>query len=176
MFFSEFKTKFNLDKNGFTLFETLVAVAMVALIITTVIGIFLSTVSGGQRVTQLKTVEDNARYSMETISREIRMALTIYEDEEDKCDDELDFINSNGESQRYSLSGGQLIKTVTGVSEEITSQKVKVSELVFCVNDFIDDDGDLQLQPRINILMTIESVKDPLVKISLQTTVSLRAY
>jgi len=172
MFFLEAKTKLNLHKKGFTLIETLVAVTMVALIITTVMGIFLSTVSGGQRVTQLKTVEDNARYAMEIMSRELRMALTIYEDEANKCDAELDFINSNGESQRYNLSGEQLIKTVTGVSEEITSQKVKVSKLDFCVNDFVDED----IQPRINILMTIESAKDPLVKISLQTTVSLRAY
>ena len=172
MFFLEVKTKLNLHKNGFTLFETLVAVTMTALIITTVIGIFLSTLVGERRVSQLKTVEDNARYGMETMSRELRMSLAIYSDEAGECDDELDFINANGESQRYSLSNGQLIKTITGVSEPITSQKVKVNELDFCVNDFVGKDA----QPRVTILITIESVKDSLVKIFLQTTVSLRAY
>ena len=172
MFFLEIKTKLNLNKKGFTLFETLIAVAMVALIIATVIGIFLSTAGGERRVTQLKTVEDNARYSMETMSREIRMGLALYSDEAGECDDELDFVNANGESERYGLSNGQLIKTVTGVSEAITSQKVKVSELDFCVNNFVGED----VQPRVTILITIESAKDPLAKISLQTTVSLRAY
>ena len=172
MFFLEIKTKLNLHKKGFTLIETLVAVTMVALIITTAIGIFISTAGSGQRITQLKTVEDNARYSMEVMSRELRMALTVYSDGAGECNDELDFINANGESERYSLSDGQLIKTVTGVSETITSQKVRVSELDFCVNDFVNED----VQPRINILMTVESVKNPSVKISLQTTVSIRAY
>jgi prepilin-type N-terminal cleavage/methylation domain-containing protein len=177
MSFLKAKTKIIFCDKGFTLVEILVASFIALLVIAAAIGVFVSTVSGEKKVAQLKTVEDNARYAMETMSREIRMAHEISSTMSGECTSTLTFENSEGEVQEYYLSalpggGQQLRKFVSSDDEPITSPEVNVGELIFCVNDF----DALGIQPRASINITLESVDDSSSTISLQTTVSIRIF
>jgi len=158
------------NKKAFTLIELLISVAVFALVIAAAMGIFISSMKGKERVNQLKEIEDNARYAMEMMSREIRMAQTI--NSPVGANPSLDFDNSSSANIIYALGGaGGTVLTKNGL--EITSEKVKVNHLTFYVNDF-----DLCTGPQssVTISMTIEAVKNPLVKMDFQTTVSSRIY
>lgn len=169
----EAKAKLIFRNEGFTLVEVLVASFITVLVIAAAIGVFVSTVSGERKVAQLKTAEDNARYAMETMSRDIRMAREISLAASGECTSTLTFNNSNNETQRYYLSGEQRLREIiTSEDKPVTSPKVNVSELIFCVNDF----AGVDVQPRVSIVITVESVDDPLSTVSLQTTVSPKKF
>jgi len=171
------KTKKFFSNKGFTLVEVLTASSIVILVITAAIGIFVSTTVAERGVVRMKTVEDNARYAMETMSREIRMGVAIDSALSGGCGDVLSFTDSRGDIQRYYLSvlpgGQQQLRQVIGATDDpITSPSVNVSNLSFCVNDFFG----LNIHPRVTIVMTVESADDPSSVISLQTTVSIRMF
>ncbi|KPJ73628.1 hypothetical protein AMJ48_00105 [Parcubacteria bacterium DG_74_1] len=171
MSFLKAKIKLSFSNQGFTLIELFVTSFIVILVITVAIGVFVSSVTGEKEVTRIKTVEDNARYAMETMSREIRTAQEITSPP-GVCSNSLDFFSSTGFPQRYGLDSQKLMAGIGLNSRSLTSSEVNVSELVFCVNDFVGED----VQPRVTIAMNIESVSDPSSSISLQTTVSIMSY
>jgi len=176
MFFLKIKKIFS--NKGFTLVEVLTASSIVILVITAAIGIFVSTTTAERGVVRMKTVEDNARYAMETMSREIRMGIAIDSFFSGNCGiDELVFADSAGIIRSYELSvlpGGQqqIIQSIGDTDSPITSPSVNVSKLSFCLNDF----SALNVHPRITIVMTVESANDPSSVISFQTTASLRMF
>ena len=166
------------NKKGFTLIEILVAITIFSILITIVLGIFSSTLQIRQRYNQIKEIEDNARYTMELMSREIRMAQSIDAGEATSPpDSEIDFTNSFAEAISFcradstgtcDSSGDYLAKNNT----VLTSNKVKITNLTFYVNNFDLVNGP---HPRVTISMTMSS-NDDSVSMNFQTTVSLRNY
>lgn len=150
---------------GFTLIEMLVTMTISVLIIGAICGVFVSSIKGKQRIYQLKEIEDNARYAMELMSREIRMAQSI--NASDGSYDTLEFTNSSGGDVSYGLSGFSLINQD---SEPITSDNVKITNLTFYIND-----TSAPAQSRVTISMTVAS-DDESVSMNFQTTISPRIY
>ena len=160
---------------GFTLIEILVSITIFVLVVAATIGIFVSSLQGKERVNQLKEIEDNARYIMEMVSREMRMG-SVNADEANTADSEIDFIDSSGSNIQLcradadgncSSSGDYLAKN----GDLVTSNKIKISNLTFYVNNFTDE----AVQQKVTISMTVASADD-LVKMDFQTTVSSRVY
>ncbi|MCK4520859.1 prepilin-type N-terminal cleavage/methylation domain-containing protein [Candidatus Parcubacteria bacterium] len=173
------------NKKAFTLIEILVAVTIFVLVVAAAIGIFVSSMQGKERVNQLKEIEDNARYVMEMMSREIRMGYEIASDEADTFDSEIDFVDSSvvsiklcraDENGNCDSNGDYLAKREESAAPSsnhlITSSKVKITNLIFYVNDF---DLTNSPQPRVTISMTVAS-KDDAVSMDFQTTLSPRIY
>ena len=67
------------NKAGFTLIEMLVASVLFLIAITTSIGIFLSTVRANNRINAMQEVENEIRYIVEVISKEIRLGIIYYD-------------------------------------------------------------------------------------------------
>ena len=165
------KKKFYTKNQGFTLIELLVSITIFVLVVAAAIGIFVSSLQGKQRVNQLKEIEDNARYAMELMSREIRMAQGIAGDEAGTANSEIDFssvkfcrANSGGNCDS---NGNYLARN----NNLVTSNRIKINNLIFYVNDFSTDVD----QPRVTISMTVASSDDS-VKMNFQTTISPRIY
>ena len=114
-----------MKEKSFTLIELLVSITIFVLVVAAAIGIFVSSLQGKQRVNQLKEIEDNARYAMEIMSREIRMG-TISNSQAGNNDSDLIFTNANGDFITYSLNtNGQLLKN----AEIISYNRINISNL-----------------------------------------------
>lgn len=156
-------------EKSFTLIELLVSITIFVLVVAAAIGIFVSSLQGKQRVNQLKEIEDNARFAMEMMSREIRMGNIDDNEAVTPADEQIEFISSNGDSVVYYLSGTELKKIInSGSAKTITSNRIRVTNLKFYVNDFSTGVD----QPRVTISMTVEAANNSLVKMDFQTTIS----
>ena len=162
------KIKIYKKEKSFTLIEILVSIAVFVLVITAATGIFSSVFQGKQRIVQLKEIEDNGRYALELMSREIRNG-TIPASQANNNDSNLSFTDSSGDPVTYSLTSFSGVNTLTKNDSAVTSNKVNISNLRFYVNDFDLTNGP---QPRVIITMTIEAVNNSSVEEDFQTTVS----
>ncbi len=88
LFFKSKKIKFNNFKldlhcfsehKAFTLIEMLVATVLFLLVMIAATGIFLSTIRGNARVNAMQKVENEVRYIVELISKEIRLGTINYD-------------------------------------------------------------------------------------------------
>ena len=107
-------SKFN--NSGFTLLEILVALALFSLVISMVVGIFVSGSGSQRKIIELHTVQREAGYIMETVSRELRMATAIAdsnnigpippysEDQQNNDDHTIEFTNYEDKLVEYCRS------------------------------------------------------------------------
>lgn len=158
----------NLKSNkGFTLIELIVAMAIFVVVISLTMGIFVKAIEGQRKVKAIQNVQENARFVLERMAREIRMStintsagnnlgITAYK-------------VTGDESVIYSLSGDQILRN----GEAVTSSQIQVSQLKFYVNQ------DPNIQDRVTIMIAVQNIAQKpkqQVKINLQTTISLRDY
>ena len=66
--------KSNSNNNGFTLIELLVAMAAFSFIIVSMTGIAHSVIKGQRKAFALQDIQESTRYSIESMSKEIRMS------------------------------------------------------------------------------------------------------
>lgn len=167
------KKIFNLKirNQGFTLIEILVSVSVFVLVIIAAMAILNSTLFTKRRVYQLKEIEDNGRYSLELMSREIRTGA-ISDSQAGIQAASITFINSDRDTITYNLSNGIITRQAGASVSEITSDKVTVSNLKFYVNDFVSNNE----QPIVVITIEIQAAANPLVSMNFQTTVSILTY
>ncbi|MCK4453843.1 DUF1554 domain-containing protein [Candidatus Parcubacteria bacterium] len=159
------KNKHITKEKSFTLIELLVSITIFVLVFLAAMGIFVSSLKGKQRVNELKEIEDNGRYLMESMSREIRMG-TIPDSQSGNNDSDLSFIDSDENTIVFSLNANdQLLKN----ADVISSDRINISNLKFYVNDFLNN----SIQPEVTISITIESVANSSVSMDFQNTVSL---
>lgn len=184
-------------KKGFTLIETLVAVALFSIIIAIAVGGFTNALRTQREAAALISVQSNAGDAIEQMTREIRTGYLF-------CDDPtspvpaatpacafpncsingkvwtcsvLNFYNSNGQNVEYSVDAtGALGRSQGGVPQPITASNVKVDYLTFTI--FGNQEGD-HWNPRITIAVGVSpnSTDPALVNniLNLQTSVSARA-
>ena len=164
------------NKKGFTLVELLVSAAIFSILILAATGIFVKIMNVQKKALAIQEVQDNISYTMEMISKEIRMMSEITT--KNTASDTLVFKNSKDPVQNivYSLSGGQLMRSVDGgIQYPITSSKVEVTDLTFYINDWNLTTGP---QPTVTVNMVMEISDGAFGKASarLQTTLSGRIY
>ena len=169
---------------GFTLLEILVAVGLFATVSTLAVGALFMLSSGQQKIFNAQTSQDNVRFTLETIAREIRVGLGY--EQAGICADTscLRFTNDDGEQVTYSLGqdGGCLV-SVPGVRcilkqiedatpQPVTAPEVLVESLSFIVSGIGASDG---FQPRVTIVVKTRTPGTPTPETTLltaQTTVS----
>ena len=164
------------NKKGFTLVELLVSVAIFSVLILSATGIFVKIMNVQKKALAIQEVQDNISYTMEMISKEIRMMSEIDESTKGQETNTLMFKNSKEKNIVYSLINGQLMrKEETEDSQAITSSNVTVSDLTFYVNNWDTINGP---QPviTINLVMEISDGNFGKAQARLQTTLSGRIY
>lgn len=164
----------NGNKQGFTLIETVIALAVFAMVMLAVISIFMAAIQSQRRGYALQDIQENARYALEMMAKEIRMAEI---NNSAGVSSSLDITAHKPEGDKnvvYSLNNGQIIRNEAGgLNQAITSTKVEVTDLQFYV------EKDVQLQPRVTVAIQIKGKGGQVEaqpQINLQTTIVSRTY
>ncbi|MFH1233129.1 MAG: DUF4367 domain-containing protein [Patescibacteria group bacterium] len=185
--------KFNFLQKGTTLLEIIVAIGIFSMIILSATGIFQLVVEGQRNAIAAQNIQENIRYAMETISREIRMAQASSDNacqtafgfsgnnkiyNTNSNNNVLYFKNKDGECILYSIENNQLIKAKGSLSNSIalTSSKIKINNLKFVITD--NSVGNNSIQSRVTMALDIEYIGKKMHKqlMQIQTTVSSRYY
>ena len=160
-------------RNGFTLMELLVAMAVFSSMIVAIGGIFTSVVGSQRKNIYNQEILDNARFVLENIGRAIRQSTITTPNGTSAT---LTITHPVKNVLTYELAGGSITEksSLDSAPVALTSNKVAVDSLIFVVAGNSMSDG---LQPRVTIAMTIRSEDQRAelsTSINLQTTVSPR--
>lgn len=171
--------------------ELMVAVMLFSVLILSATQIFKMVVDGQRSAISAQNVQENMRYAMEKMSKEIRMAQISNKG----CDSaainkvfntadagrELYFKNKNGDCLTYYLENSRF-KIMVGagagaIADFITPAKVEVSNLKF----YVDDDliaAFHSKQPYVTMVMDVKAIGQAIheQKMKIQMTVSSRYY
>lgn len=147
------------NEKGATLIELLAAVLIFSIVILSVIGILISAIKANNRIIAKQENIDSARYSMEFMVKELRMAKSIVQ--KNGVFSDISFLNSADQTVRYHLDAAdkKIIRndgTATG-DQPISSDNLDVSSLNFFINDW-----DLTVIP-------VETRQSPFITISIRT-------
>ena len=177
--------------NGFTLVEMSVSLGIFSLVVMLAIGIFVSGSNSQRKAKELYNIQREGGYLMETISRELRMAVGISSTDSDNQDimgddigqqnndnSSIEFTNYDEDLVRYCRSNEDGVCTENNSGdylscngEVISSSKVKITFLRFYVSESFS-----QTQPVVTINMKIRSIGGHNTEFILQNSVAMRIY
>ena len=174
---------------GVSLIELIVSVALFSVLILSATGIFKMVIDGQRSSISAQNVQENMRYAMEKMSKEIRMAQVSNQDcgsgatnkvfNTANGGEELYFKNQNGDCITYYLENNRL-KVIAGADAAtgfVTPAKIEVSNLKFYVNDDLIGDSP-SVQPYVVMVMDVRAIGQAIheQKMKIQMTISSRAY
>ncbi|MDP2918216.1 MAG: type II secretion system protein [bacterium] len=171
------------DKKGFSLIEVVVAMAVFALALVAISGIFLSIVRAQRKANIAGKVQVEARTMLDTITAAVQNCDIDYSAIINPAET-LVLKNKNGETVVFSKAGNRLMMSVGGsANKDLMTDKVKVDKLKFWVNPNTDPFaiGGPNIQPTVTILLTLSqsaaSAKpEDKASVQIQTTVTQRVY
>jgi len=195
MNYKNYLKRINSSSKGFTLVELLVAISVFVAAVTSISAIYIAIIRSQQKSNIQRLTQQDARYAIETITREVRMATggirdgvnypAIYvlnnQNNQTLVITTTNYENGQVEQKTFKLENGQI--TVNG--DPITSNKLKVTE--FKLENYLSDDDYNpttkipKRQPSLTITVTTEQ-KDQNIpayrraKTTLRTTISSRDY
>ena len=177
------RAKARFSHAGFTLIELLISMTIFSIVMISAIGLFDAGIKNQRKALALQTLSDNTSYTIEYMSRTIRMAkkdLTgIYIMA--GCNFEnpggnlskIRFLNYHKELQEFILENGQ-IKEKKGsetVFTPLTSDNFQVNKLFFKLFGKCQTD---ELQPKVTIVIEIQTKEAKPQILKLETTISQR--
>src|SRR3989338_4655423 len=121
------------NQKGFTLIEALVSTAIFALVVTSVLGVYMTTLQLDTRTKSQRLVLQNTRYIMEFLAKEIRNGSIDYTGTNNST--RLSLVNQLNEAEVVSLdstnpSKPNLVLSKNGSSTNLNSGEVSVDNLV----------------------------------------------
>ena len=172
---------------GYTLIEILVAVSIFFVVIAAPSGFFVSALKGQQKALASQELLDNVSYTLEYMSRSLRMAkkddvngvncLTVYKLNYVATAQGIKFRNYQDKCQEFYLEDGRIKEDKTGYVQPLflTSNDIEISKFEIFIEGETQEDI---IQPRVTLLLeaignrpAIESLQ-PVIRI--QTTISQR--
>ncbi len=179
---------FNQNKTGFTLIELLVVMLVFTVMISSVVALFGNALKTQNEVLSYSGALSSASYSVEYVSRALRMAkkdllgtcITSKSNYENIGNiTVIRFLNYDGKCQEFGLSAGAIYlrRSLTnssaglGAQVPLTASNLVVSKLVFNItgNSQVDD-----FQPKVAIALEIGELNKKFSPIKVQTTISQR--
>ena len=174
-------------KKGFTLIELLVSMTIFSVVMVSAIGLFSAGVENQRKILALQTLSNNTSYVIEYMSRTIRMAkkdlgglyLTTAgcNFENPDGDSSILFMNYHQDRQEFFLENGQIKEKKGPLSQSgplaipLTSDNFLVQKLVFELSGECQTD---ELQPKVTIVIEIQTKEAKPQRLNLQTTISQR--
>ena len=187
-------------EKSFSLIELLVAITIFMLVISSAVGLFVSSIRSQSKLLTSQKILDETGYAIEYMSRALRMAKKETKtDPAELClsstgsnynnptgQSSIRFINYNDQCQEFFLDGDQL-KEKRAVSSNdashkfsdlptsgvaLTSAGFTVSKAIFLIQGDTHTPSDDGIQPRVTIVLEIG--KGSANKIQIQTTISQR--
>lgn len=169
-------------KKGFTLIELLISMTIFSIVMISAIGLFNAGIENQRKSLALQTLCDSASYTIEYMSRTIRMAkkdldgiyITAGCNFENPGSNlsKIRFLNYHKELQEFILENGQ-IKEKKGSAQftALTSDNFQVNKLFFKLFGQCQTD---ELQPKVTIVMEIQTKEAEPQTLNLETTISQR--
>lgn len=150
------------NQKGFSLIEVIVAVFVFSIVSILISGVIVSSIRIQRRSLNIQKAEENSRFVLESMAREIRVADSIAGPDNDcsvSPSESLSFNHPVNGSIRYYLGEDEAIhKEVDGQDSILTSSKVRVTKFYFCTKGTLGDDG---LQPKVTVVLSIEAGISP---------------
>lgn len=182
------------DIKAYSLVEVLVAISIFSITASISTSLFISALRNQTRALDMREIVDNTSYTVEYISRALRMArkelnpptcLSSYGLNYEKTNSRtlnlvlyngpgIRFINHHDECQEFFLDtdDGQLKETKDWEFPiPLTAKNLEVSEFKLELSG--EAQGDV-IQPRVTMLLEIKKGQSELPKITVQTTISQR--
>lgn len=168
--------KSKIIEGGFTLIETIVSLAIFGVVMVVVTAVFVSGLLIQRRAANLQSVQENASFLLETITKEIRVARLLTADTADCTGNPsgtLHFTDQDGNDVIYAKSGTDLTKAINnGAALAINSSSIQFTNLAFCVVGQASGDSR---QPRVTMFATVKSIStDQPAAMDIQVTTSQR--
>lgn len=175
-------------KNSFTLIEIVIAMSIFSIVSLAIVGAFADIVSIQRKVLGMQDVQNNARLLIESLSRELRMAVI---DGSGTCagmdnvfniigPSTIKFKNYKHECVEYKVLGSAIRKTaMDNIGNVIYSADVTGSDIeVGLLNFYIRDNRPAGEQPfvTISVILKKSGTSDEFRTIRIQTSLSARAY
>lgn len=171
---TKFKTR-NSVQSGFTLVEVVVAVFVFLTAIIIASGTFVSAISLQRRALNMKKVEENGRFILEMMAREIRFANPIYAPDRFFSSEDFNFEHPVNGQVEYSLRDKKARRyaVTQGADTFISSPDVEVTRMLFYISGNTANDDK---QPRVTIILSLRAggSSREAATIDLQTTVTQR--
>jgi len=164
-----FIQKHNNKESGLTLIELIVAIGIFGLVVSMAFGVFGLALTSQRRIIALRNVEDNIRFTVESMAREARTGKNF-----NGGIDSLSFTNAKGDSVIYRLNGSIVEKSSDGGAgySAVTGSETTVNYLNFYLMGQMPGDG---VQPRITITIgAVSQVGNQSANLKVQTTISGR--
>jgi len=177
-------------KQAFTLIEMIIATVLFLTAMIVSVSIFLSTLDANNKVNALQKVENEIRYIVETISKEIRLGTIYYGYYEDKYGDSFEnptsmlALQDNANNLSYfTLNDGVVQMSLNdGVDwSDLSTDNILINSLDFYLmpetNPFSQDSENIK-QPMIILYLEAHYNKEASFdgQIKIQTTISSRQY
>ncbi|MBI4049498.1 MAG: hypothetical protein HY395_01625 [Candidatus Doudnabacteria bacterium] len=179
------------SKRGFTLIEAVVASSVFVFVVSSIVGVYLSTLQLDNKTRSERTLQQNVRFIMEYLAKSVRNGSVDYASypggDASLVSDQLWFSNISNEREYIYLSGTNLVlEKTSGVVTQTTnlnSSNVQVANLKFFVTpakDPLTSAKTYNQQPNVVVVLELTtsygSRENETSRINLQTTLSSREY
>jgi prepilin-type N-terminal cleavage/methylation domain-containing protein len=173
-----------IKQRGFTLIEIMVSLSVFIIIMTVSLGSILSILEANDKAQTKKTAMDNLNFALESMSRTVRFGTNYYcgttsTNPPPALDcpsggSSFSIRSADGALIVYSLSGGRIMKTVSGTMSPVTSSEITINRLTFYVFNSAPP-SDLG-QPRVLLILsgTVGNKTSTQSTFNLQTLMSQR--
>ena len=172
---------------GFTLLEMIASLGVFSVVIVIFSSTFLHLLNAERKTQIAATVQDNLRFALETMAKDIRTGTVYYVDNPDTDSTVFGFTNTNGASIKYCLNGlcgntnpcsvnrciGRVVISEEGAEGEflpITSDQITIDKLRFYLKQDVS-----AIQPSVIIAIsaraTIQNIET---RLNVETLVSQR--
>ncbi|MHB8871447.1 MAG: PilW family protein [Candidatus Doudnabacteria bacterium] len=185
------------NQKGFTLIEAIVATALFAVTVSSIMGVYLSTLKINRRTDVIRSASENARYITGFITKEVRNGqIDYYGPWNAPCSgtisssaSSLSLVNTDNEHLCFYLGDGAGFSSSSGTNlwliknnlaaVKVNSNNVSINNLVFYVSPTYNPySTGSNAQPRVTIMgnVTATSGSQDTITIPIQATVSIPSY
>jgi type II secretory pathway pseudopilin PulG len=175
--------KFLGRQKGFTIIEAVVATGVFAVVVSAGLGVYMATIRLDAKTRAERTVQQNARFILDFLSKEIRNGTINYAGTNNAYT--LSLINQMNELEvvQWDSQTNSINLTKSGIgSTTLNSDTVRVTRLNFYLNPTTDPftpPYTVHVQPHVTVVMRIEALgtgPNNSASIDLQTTFAVRNY
>lgn len=150
--------------------ELIVSISIFSIAIISVLSILSISITAQRKVLALQDVEDNARFILEFMAKEVRMGII-----NGAGTDYLNITRSDGDVVQYSFSEGNMIRANISDNESgaINSDNINITGSFYTSGIGVVDN----LEPKVTIALSIQgqgSKAEEQARIDIQTTLSQR--
>ncbi|MEJ0021802.1 MAG: type II secretion system protein [Candidatus Doudnabacteria bacterium] len=178
--------KIGKSQSAFTLIETVVATAVFAFVVTSILGVYISTIQLDRKSRAQRAVAQDARFIMEFLAKEVRNGTINYPSYASSTvsgTSDLYIQNQANVVEHFFLSGTNMLINKGGANANMNSSGTKVTNLLFYIQPTTDPYTPAKSandQPHVTVVLDLQSnygtaAKDT-VTMSLQDSFAISRY